>query len=379
MPPHWIRRGNKKTGACYLIDGAIKRSLKTTSGKLADQLVDRYIKGKYHLDGGYSVAEYYDKWIAEKEADLSLRKTCVRDYRQHFNHYILPEFRHVSLSTVDVGRLKAFLRKLQGQGLSIKTCLNIVNSSFRALWTTAKREGDVNGNPFEDIEWPRHDRERPDPFSIEERELILAWFYENELFYYPYVRFRFETGCRPSEATALRWGDLKPPYLSILKSRNLGEENKTKTRGSRREIKISDDLTAILHEIRQSWHSEDDYIFHNTFGRPLTDDSFVKVFWYRCMEQLEGTVKFRNAYKMRHTAITEALKRGNQVAAVAQYFGTSIQMIEEDYCGKLDLDGAKMEQFAPSSVASPTGFEPFAAYKRILADVVNTRKIKTPA
>jgi integrase len=48
-------------------------------------------------------------------------------------------------------------------------------------------------------------------------------------------------------------------------------------------------------------------------------------------------IKHRKFYATRHTFITEAIKRGENILAVAQYCGTSVAMIQKDYCGPLGL------------------------------------------
>jgi hypothetical protein len=70
----------------------------------------------------------------------------------------------------------------------------------------------------------------------------------------------------------------------------------------------------------------------------------------------------RKFYTTRYIFITEQVKRGELLQAIADYCGTSVQMIEQDYCGTLTLsDRTILEpRFSnlPKSLASPTGFEP---------------------
>ena len=42
-------------------------------------------------------------------------------------------------------------------------------------------------------------------------------------------------------------------------------------------------------------------------------------------------------YATRHTFITQAIRRGENPLAVAQYCGTSLAMIQADYCGTVGL------------------------------------------
>jgi hypothetical protein len=89
----------------------------------------------------------------------------------------------------------------------------------------------------------------------------------------------------------------------------------------------------------------------------------------RCA-QTKG-VREMDFYCTRHTFITEMVAKDVSLKKIADYFGTSVAMIEQHYCAKAELDPDNMENgcearqvFAKSSantantMASPTGFEP---------------------
>ena len=77
-------------------------------------------------------------------------------------------------------------------------------------------------------------------------------------------------------------------------------------------------------------------------------------------------IRHRKFYCTRHTFITEMVKAGKNLKDIADYCGTSVAMIEKDYCGRqgLNLVGTISAQQKLSSenvrqrlVAGP-GFEP---------------------
>ena len=88
-----------------------------------------------------------------------------------------------------------------------------------------------------------------------------------------------------------------------------------------------------------------------------------RIIWPRILKALDiGQRKF---YCTRHTFITEQVKRGELLKAIADYCGTSVTMIEQDYCGTLTLsDRENQTVIEPAAykvanyLASPTGFEP---------------------
>lgn len=378
MPPHILKRKDAG-GNYYLVDGSLTKSLKTPVKRHAEALLDKYIKGKLRLHDGITVGEFYETWIKEKEKSLTLRKSLLVSYKQHFSGYLRLEFASISLATIGASRLSAFRDKLLARGLSVKTCRNILDGSFRALWKDARRAGLVESNPFELLEWPDYHRPAPDPYTIEERDALIRWVVENEPFYYPWVRFHFETGCRPSEAAALRRGDIEAGAIAITKSRNLGEESAPKTSGSFRKIKVSSELIEVLGELAIPGHDRpEDHVFYNKVsGGPLDAGQWARIYWKRICEGAK--VPHRKFYCTRHTSITEAIKAGGNLLAIAQYHGTSVEMIERNYCGPLELDAPKMPQILGFSLVVPTGIEPAPLSKTTLNIQPNPRKIKKSA
>ena len=72
-------------------------------------------------------------------------------------------------------------------------------------------------------------------------------------------------------------------------------------------------------------------------------------------------ITHRKFYATRHTFITEAIKRGENILAVAQYCGTSVTMIQKDYCGPLGLalDPTAVEpQTTPQELPNQAVVEP---------------------
>ena len=113
-----------------------------------------------------TVREYYDVWILQKRPPL-VRKSQERDYRRRFNRYILPRFGEVLFRDLTPRRLLEFRdyllneaprQKKGARGLSLKTCRNIIDSSFRALVRDARRiDGLLDRDPFESVTWPRRE------------------------------------------------------------------------------------------------------------------------------------------------------------------------------------------------------------------------------
>jgi integrase len=169
-----------------------------------------------------TVAEYYRDWIERRKPPF-VRPGLHHDYVRQFRRYILPNFESKRLVDVDLMALDVFRASLnQVGGLSLKSCRNIIDGTFRAMMRDARAEKPSLGltDHFANLRWKRLPTSKPDPFTPEERDVILKHFRQKHGFYYPFVATLFGTGARPSEIIARRWGDidLKLGTLSISKS-----------------------------------------------------------------------------------------------------------------------------------------------------------------
>src|SRR5262245_15770309 len=289
-----------------------------------------------------TVGEYYKAWIETKKPPF-VRPGLAHDYRQQFKRYILPQLEGLGLKEITLDRLEGFRLYLnQELGLKLKSCRNIIDGTFRAMMRDARKHGQVEKYVFAELEWPRTQTPKPDPFTPEERDKVVAYFKTKQPYYYPFVFTQFWTGMRPSETIALRWGDidLRSGTVSITKSRYYGADNPTKTSASEREITLLPAVVEALKAIKPLHVTEADYAFKNLEGSPINEDKWRGKHWYRALRACE--VKPRKFYATRHAFISDALSHGVNIKWLAEYCGTSVAMIEKHY-GKY-LGGDAQEQ-----------------------------------
>jgi integrase len=193
------------------------------------------------------------------------------DYTRQFRRYILPKFEEVALAEITLPVLEGFRSYLnQDMGLSLKSCRNIIDGTFRAMLRDARKYGLIDRDYFADLEWPRIATPKQDPFTAEERDKILKHFREKHAYYYPFVATLFGTGARPSEIIALRWGDvdLRTGVVSISKSRYMDTDSPTKTVASEREISLGEPIVATLRTLKPLHVAERDFVFKNLRRKP---------------------------------------------------------------------------------------------------------------
>ncbi len=228
-----------------------------------------------------TLSEYYVKWIARKQPPV-VRPGQARDYRLHLENYVLPALINDGGCTRPLGELlvgeirPAHLEDLRQQllrgtrrPLKLKTVRNIMDASFRALLRDARMVDQlISADPFAALTWLKVPKPKPDPFTAEERDTILRWFFEHRRFYYVFVLTLFHTGMRPSEAVALRWGDVDTERgtIEVSKSRYLGSEGPPKTEASNRTVYLLPIVRDALRDVKPLHAEPDQYVFVNEWS-----------------------------------------------------------------------------------------------------------------
>ncbi len=287
--------------------------------------------------GSLTLREYADtQWLPRQKPPL-VRKSYARDVRGHLRRYVVDvRLEHSLFGDLPIGQVTpAHLEALRShwleKGISLKTVKNAMNGTLRAMLRAARREGLVAVNPCDEMEWPRQKPTPPNPMERDEMHAVLAHFRAERPAYYPFIAMLLLAGMRPSEAAALRWRyvDLQTGRVQILASRVLWEEGPTKTDASERTIRIMPALIAVLREIRPVDAKPDQYVFVGPRGIALHQDRVRERQWVPALKEIK--VSKRRLYDCRHTFISQALTEGVNLKYLAEYCGTSVQMVEKRY------------------------------------------------
>jgi integrase len=124
------------------------------------------------------------------------------------------------------------------------------------------------------------------------------------------------TGLRPSEASALEWSDidLTAGRIWITKSRSRGAVAAPKTARSHRQIQVSPELVEVL-KLLPSLALGLKAVFVNKYGDPVDSRKWGE--WYLTGALKKLGIRHRKAYAMRHTFITETVRAGYNLKAIA--------------------------------------------------------------
>jgi len=285
-----------------------------------------------------TVESYYNDWI-KKQAER-VRAHRVKDYGAIKRHVLKTRVGKMAFGKIPLGLLKVadlheLQTKLKAKGLKARSVNGVVHSCLRAMIRDARIDGLIAVDLYDRDFFkplPLTDTKRSiDPFTPEEREAILEGFRTKHPHYYPFVVFDFWQGPRPSESTALRWGDVDLRYATarINRSRVQGNEAGTKTVRSNREIHLHENVLELLKAIKPLHVKPTDYVFTTPTGRPIDEDNFYDRQWLPILRV--KNIRPRPFYNCRHSYVSFLYSIGASSGFISKQTGDSIKTLEADY------------------------------------------------
>lgn len=272
----------------------------------------------------------------------AIEQVNIADLWEQYTDYKRPSLAKSTLEK-DFNKVKKHIENLPSQNLTqiskIKTHIfktltpdaaRRLLTALKACFTWAKSENLITHNPLENLVLAKQsDSNRIQPFTKSEIKKIIAAAKQISPYYVPFLEFLFLTGCRPSEAIALRWEQISPDLDKILFSQAyvLGENKTTKT-GKNRYFPINSELLAVLKKIGVE---QTGIVFLSPTGINIDHHNFTTRHWKPILD-LSGVV-YRSAYQTRHTFITHCLESGIPVAQVSEWVGSSSKTIWKHYAG----------------------------------------------
>ena len=264
--------------------------------------------------------EFGDQWLDT----LTVAKSTKRSYRTALNATWYPAFGDKPLGQIKHSDIaKAIAAKAKG-GATGKTINNHLVTA-RAVLKMAVDDGVLDKNPADAIANLPHQAPEPDPLDHDEVAAVLAKMGERcPAQVVNYFEFGFNTGMRPSELIALRWGniDFRRCKALIDAARVDWEIKGTKT-SKVREIDLSDDAMAVLHRQKAFTFLAGEEVFHNPItNRPWPDEQVQRRRYWTPTLKAAG-IRQRDAYQVRHTYASLLLTGGVNPAYIAKQLGHS--------------------------------------------------------
>ncbi|MEH1780537.1 MAG: tyrosine-type recombinase/integrase [Nostoc sp.] len=157
--------------------------------------------------------------------------------------------------------------------------------------------------------------------------------------YWRYTAFLWLTGCRPSEAIALKWGNVDLESNKVIfkegqvnASGRIIKQATTKTVASR-QFPINEELHTLLSLLPGS-HKPTEYVFQNRKGGAISQQAFNRV-WKLLLDAM--CIRHRVPYQLRHSMISYHANNDYPLHKLALLVGNSEEVIREHYL-KMDIE-----------------------------------------
>jgi integrase len=342
---------------CSMVEKtALEIHLDIISGNFAPDALDKYgllfnttkltvveqIKPKE-----YSILELWNRWIDYKSPSWQAKtKLQYETFTRHLDKIPLElrtldkaiDLRHFLVSNLSPDTVKRLLIRLNAAvDFAFKSNL-IFDNPFIGMSKEIKIQ-------------PKSEDDEVDPFTAEERDLIIAAYENHRLYkrYVPFLKFLFWTGCRPSEAVGLHWNSVSDD-LSVITFREAivycgGKKiakNSTKTNKSRK-FPVTPKIKELLLELKTQNTQSNDFVFQRKDGSAIDYAHFLRS-WKggnNGVKKYQGMVTkmvekgifshYRNPYQTRHTFATLAVENGMFIHDVARVIGNTPKVCEERY------------------------------------------------
>jgi len=332
----WLVRfylGRDEAGKRIYLNKTIHGPRKAAQAWLNQRLTER--------DAGVAVKpaqqtlnEYLDRWL-ETAAKPRVRPKTLVGYQSVLDCHIRPALGSRPLSKITPLEVQQAFQAMQEKGLSART-IEYARMILKQAFKQAIQWRLLTFNPCDGVPIPRRERREMQALSPEQARRFLAVVRGTR--YGALFELALTTGLRPSEYLALKWEDIDFERGTLSVVRSLDAEpgggyrlEETKTRNSRRVVKLLPGVLSALVEHRQAqqrqreeagerWR-EQGFVFTNGQGGPLDGHNLARRHLPRILEEA-GLPQIR-LYDLRHTAATLALSAGVPVKVVSEMLGHS--------------------------------------------------------
>ncbi len=289
-----------------------------------------------------SVEAYMKSWLSGKA--LARRPATVHNYKRYTEQYILPMIGKLRLQAVVPGHIRQLYLRMQLEGKGART-IQLVHVTLNCAFGQAVKEGLIGHNPLDGVERPKVETKHFEIFTEEQARdfLTAAQGHKYEALYY----LALTTSLRKGEILGLRWTDVDWTKGTLKVERQLQQANwraatlvPTKTKSSRRMIKLGHRALAMLEDHRQKQEQEKllagdrwqehGMIFTTSIGTYIDQTKVSREFKALLRKANLPEIRFHD---LRHTSLSFLLDRGTPVNTVQKRAGHSKASVTTDIYG----------------------------------------------
>jgi integrase len=284
--------------------------------------------------------ELAEEWF-ENYAKMTLRSTTYERMLQ-LKHRVYPAIGHLRIDKITARQLQGFVNSLAKEGASEKTGKALAPKTIRHnlslisdVFSYAVRMDLISDNPCRKVVIPKGEVKEKPIYSHEEIAKLLTAINGESTKYRAFFFLIAYSGFRRSEMLGLEWKDIDfdNNIISIKRTSNYTAErgiytDTTKTKRSRRVLKISTYIMNILKELKDEQDEEalrlgdkwveTDRLFVKWNGEPMNNQTpygWLKEFCEK------NDMPFYGLHSFRHFAASALISSGLDVVTVSGALG----------------------------------------------------------
>jgi integrase len=263
-------------------------------------------------------------------AELNLKASTVRFYRDHLENHVFPLLGHQPLASVSRKDCRQLVASTREKGLKIQTVRGIVRT-LSVVLSQAVEDEQLPANPALSMRkyLRRGDEPEPciDPFTREEAAHVAEIARQHFPEWHPWLLCGLRTGLRAGELLALQWGDIdwRGRFVEVRRNLVRGKLTTPKNHQCRR-VDLSPQLRAVLRlsrrrktvELLKHGLPRPHWVFPSAAGTAL-DESNVRKAFNQILDKAE--LHRRGPHQMRHTFASLLLQAGEPITYVSNQMG----------------------------------------------------------
>jgi len=284
--------------------------------------------------------ELAEEWF-ENYAKNALRSTTYERMLQ-LTHRVYPVIGHLRIDKITARHLQGFVNSLDKEGANEKTGKPLAPKTIRHnlsfisdVFSYAVRMDLVSDNPCRKVTIPKGEVKEKPIYSQEEMAQLLTAINGEDTKYRAFFYLIAYSGFRRSEMLGLEWKDIdfENNIISIKRTSNYTSErgiytDTTKTKRSKRVLKISPYIMGILKELKDEQDEEalhlgdkwveSDRLFVKWNGEPMNNQTpygWLKEFCEK------NDMPFYGIHSFRHFAASALISSGLDVVTVSGALG----------------------------------------------------------
>lgn len=347
----WLLRWRDKRGRhAETISGTASDARRELRARIVD--ADRGVG----FDSSVTFAEWSDRWIANRSANLKPRSLASYEYT--VEHYLQPALGPLQLVNIDDADVQRLVDKWRKAGAN-DGAIRKRHTMLRMILGEAVDHGLIGRNVARLVKAPRYRRQ---PFAVPTRaEFLSVIVHLRGTPDCAAVAIAGTTGIRQGELLALRWRDVHGAQLDINATADAkGRRQPLKTDAAYRRVTMPASTLALLREHRAGYPNArpDDRIIATSTGTgESVDPRNLTRRWHRALREL-GLPAY-HWHTLRHYFATQALDAGVELPKLSKTIGhTDIGMTVDTY-GHLAADSSTADALAFDLADSVPGMYPF--------------------